>query len=79
MGGEVSSLGVPVLRGQAEIYRGSSATQSTTVFPSPTIEAWNNFLATATTTSNGGGDTRVQIARGTWIVGLIVMLFVMLD
>lgn len=46
-GGENATLAQPVLSGQAEIFVGSGTTQSSYVFPSATIAAWNSFIGTA--------------------------------
>ncbi|KAG1721432.1 Alpha/Beta hydrolase protein [Suillus paluster] len=49
MGGEVSSLANEIMTGQAAIYYGSATTESTYYFPTATVEAWNAYIATATT------------------------------
>lgn len=51
IGGEVSSLGSEILTGQAAIYYGQATTESSYLFPSATVEAWNSYIATATATS----------------------------
>ncbi|KAG0699895.1 alpha beta-hydrolase [Suillus ampliporus] len=48
MGGEVSSLANEIMTGQAAIYYGSATTESTYYFPTATVEAWNAYIATAT-------------------------------
>jgi carboxypeptidase D len=48
IGGEETSLGGEFIPGQAGIYYGSSTTASTYFFPTATVEAWNEFVATAT-------------------------------
>ncbi|KAF8550322.1 alpha beta-hydrolase [Imleria badia] len=56
VGGEEPSLGNEIMRGQAGIYYGSATTASTYFFPSATIEAWDAYMATATSkpgTPNG--------------------------
>lgn len=50
IGGEVSSLANEIMTGQAAIYYGSATTESTYYFPTATVEAWNTYIATATTT-----------------------------
>lgn len=50
IGGEVSSLANEIMTGQAAIYYGSATTESTYYFPTVTVEAWNAYIATATTT-----------------------------
>lgn len=57
LGGENSTLAKPVLSGQLEIFAGSGTTQSTYVYPSATIAAWESFIATATPAfATGGGS-----------------------
>ncbi|KAF8552248.1 hypothetical protein OG21DRAFT_1486379, partial [Imleria badia] len=48
IGGGVPSLGNEIVSGQAGIYYGSATTESTYFFPTATMEAWNEFVATAT-------------------------------
>ena len=48
IGGEVSSLGGDIIPGQAGIYYGSFTTASTYFFPTATVDAWNEYIATAT-------------------------------
>jgi carboxypeptidase D len=47
VGGERSALAGNFLPGGAEIYYGSAATQSTYVYPTATVAAWDSFIATA--------------------------------
>ncbi|CAL1714161.1 unnamed protein product [Somion occarium] len=52
IGGEDSNFYVNnIIHGQDEIYVGSAVTQSTFTYPSATIAAWEEFIATATLTS----------------------------
>ena len=68
VGGEVEALKPGILPGQAEIYVGSGTTQSTYVFPSATIAAWNEFVGTAVPAAAfsgpGGMPTEVVGAGG---------------
>ena len=48
VGGEVSSLGNEIMTGQAGIYYGQATTESTYFFPSATVEAWDNYMASTT-------------------------------
>ena len=48
IGGEDPSLGNEIMRGQAGIYYGQATTASTYFFPSATVEAWDAYMATAT-------------------------------
>jgi carboxypeptidase D len=48
IGGEVSSLANEIMIGQAGIYYGSATTESTYYFPTATVEAWNAFFSTST-------------------------------
>ncbi|OAX36453.1 alpha/beta-hydrolase [Rhizopogon vinicolor AM-OR11-026] len=48
VGGEVSSN--EIMTGQAAIYYGSATTESTYYFPTATVEAWNAYIATTTST-----------------------------
>ncbi|KAF8556411.1 alpha/beta-hydrolase [Imleria badia] len=48
IGGEEPSLGNEIMRGQAGIYYGNATTASTYFFPSATVEAWDAYMATAT-------------------------------
>ena len=68
-GGEVASLAAPVLPGQSEIFVGSGTTQSSVVFPSATIAAWESFFATVTSSSFSplptGGDATQTGGTGT--------------
>lgn len=53
IGGENSSLSSDFLPGEHNpIFYGSGTTQSSTLWPSATIAAWDSFIATATVTSN---------------------------
>lgn len=56
VGGEVSSLAADVMPGQAGIYYGSGTTESTFFFPSATVAAWDNFIATVTATGAGSAS-----------------------
>lgn len=47
VGGESSSLAAAVLPGGAGIYYGAGTTQSTYIYPTATVAAWNSFIATA--------------------------------
>ena len=47
VGGEDRTLAGPYIPGQSEIFLGVGATQSSYVFPSATIAAWESFIATA--------------------------------
>ena len=80
VGGEQSALANEVMTGQAEIFYGSGVTQSTYVYPSATVAAWNSFMATAATSyaspsatqSNGAiGDGSAQ-----WVLPFAVLLVV---
>ncbi|KAH0834739.1 Alpha/Beta hydrolase protein [Lanmaoa asiatica] len=51
IGGEVSSLGGEIMTGEAAIYYGQATTESSYLFPSATVEAWDAYIATATATS----------------------------
>ncbi|KAF8137719.1 Alpha/Beta hydrolase protein [Boletus edulis] len=51
IGGEESSLGDEIMRGQAGIYYGHATTASTYFFPSSTVAAWDSYIATATSTA----------------------------
>jgi len=51
VGGEVTSLGNEIMTGQAAIYYGQATTASSYFFPSATVEAWNAYFATVTTTA----------------------------
>lgn len=64
VGGENATLADTVLPGQDEIYVGSGTTQSTFVYPSATIAAWNSFFATAR-----GNATWSAIAIATSVQG----------
>ena len=44
----MASLGVGVIPGQVGIYYGSATTESTYYFPTATVEAWDEFIATVT-------------------------------
>ncbi|KAI0352156.1 alpha/beta-hydrolase [Trametes cingulata] len=57
VGGESTSLAVDAISGQLGIYVGSGTTQSTYTYPSATIAAWNNFIATATAISGSAGGS----------------------
>ena len=47
VGGENPSLAADYLRGTGALFVGSGARQSTYVFPSATIAAWNSFITGA--------------------------------
>lgn len=51
IGGENSSLATFIPGEHNPIFYGSGATQSSTIWPSATIAAWDSFMATATHTS----------------------------
>ena len=53
IGGEDAALAASVLPGQSDIYVGSGMTQSSYMYPSATIDAWESFIATATATGIG--------------------------
>ncbi|KAI0831822.1 Alpha/Beta hydrolase protein [Trametes gibbosa] len=53
-GGEEAALAVDALRATAAVFVGSLTTQSTFVFPSATVAAWNSYVATATATVLAG-------------------------
>ncbi|KAI0344359.1 alpha/beta-hydrolase [Trametopsis cervina] len=55
VGGENATLAAPILPGASEVFAGSGTTQSTFVYPSATIAAWESFIATATATGSGSG------------------------
>jgi carboxypeptidase D len=71
-GGEDPTLSGDILPGQDEIYYGPGVTQSTYVFPQPTIAAWRSIVGpeTATATSkskptgasNGGHKVELSMA-----------------
>lgn len=48
IGGENATLAASALPGQSAIFIGSGVTQSSTVYPTATIDAWESFIATAT-------------------------------
>lgn len=52
VGGENATLAQTVLTGQAAIYAGSGTTQSTYIYPSATVAAWDSFIATAAPTAS---------------------------
>ncbi|KAI0798571.1 Alpha/Beta hydrolase protein [Irpex lacteus] len=89
VGGENATLADTVLPGQDEIYVGSGTTQSTFVYPSATIAAWNSFFATArgnatwsaiaiATSVQGGGAGRnmaeTMVGLLPVVVGVVVLL-----
>lgn len=82
----MNTLTEAVLRGQSEIFRGSGATQSTVVFPSATISAWDHFFATAGPNPTGlsgqsSAAARVAVVGGAvwvWAIVLVVPLLVRL-
>ena len=49
-GGEDASLAVDAIRGQEGIFVGSISTSGTVSYPTATIAAWDEFIATATAT-----------------------------
>ncbi|KAI0730653.1 alpha/beta-hydrolase [Earliella scabrosa] len=49
-GGEDASLAVDAIRGQEGIFVGSISTTGTVAYPTATIAAWDEFIATATAT-----------------------------
>ncbi|KAH0834753.1 Alpha/Beta hydrolase protein [Lanmaoa asiatica] len=51
VGGEVSSLGGEIMTGEAAIYYGQATTASSYFFPSATVEAWDDYVATVTAMS----------------------------
>ncbi|KAF8119525.1 Alpha/Beta hydrolase protein [Boletus edulis] len=59
IGGEESSLGDEIMRGQAGIYYGHATTASTYFFPSSTVAAWDSYIATATSTAQAGTPSLV--------------------
>ncbi|EIW58496.1 alpha/beta-hydrolase [Trametes versicolor FP-101664 SS1] len=80
-GGELLSLAVDALRATDAVFVGSVTTQSTFLYPAATVDAWNNYIATATATvlaivpssvaaaaeQNGAGPLR---AAGAWCAAL---------
>ncbi|KAI0083348.1 Alpha/Beta hydrolase protein [Irpex rosettiformis] len=73
-GGENATLADTVLPGQDEIYVGSGTTQSTYVYPSASIAAWNSFFATARGNATAGVVTATPPAQGSagvrvWVAG----------
>ena len=50
IGGEDPTLAASALPGESAIFVGSGMTQSSTVYPEATINAWESFIATATAT-----------------------------
>ncbi|KAJ3559619.1 hypothetical protein NM688_g231 [Phlebia brevispora] len=50
VGGEDSALAASALIGESAIFVGTGMTQSSTVYPSATIAAWESFIATVTAT-----------------------------
>ena len=85
-GGENSTLADTVLPGQDEIYVGSGTTQSTFVYPSATIAAWNSFFATvrgnvtaggivtATPPAQGSGAEKALAGMSVWWLGAVAVL-----
>lgn len=49
-GGEDLTLAVDALRATDAVFVGSVTTQSTFLYPAATVDAWNNYIATATAT-----------------------------
>lgn len=56
VGGENSTLAGDFLAGGSEIFYGSGATQSTTVFPSATVSAWDAFVASVTSAAGSAAS-----------------------
>ena len=50
VGGEDSALAASALPGESAIFTGIAMTQGSYVFPTATIDAWEDFIATATAT-----------------------------
>ncbi|OJT09784.1 Vitellogenic carboxypeptidase [Trametes pubescens] len=50
LGGEIAALAVDALRATDAVFVGSVTTQSTFLYPAATVDAWNNYIATATAT-----------------------------
>ncbi|KAH9951054.1 alpha/beta-hydrolase [Amylocystis lapponica] len=76
LGGENATLAQNILPGQAGIFVGSMATQSTYTFPSETVVAWQKFVATATATATSAGtfagsakaNAGAVVTPATWLV-----------
>jgi carboxypeptidase D len=64
VGGEDSALAEDVLPGSDPIYYGSLTTQSSTVWPSATIAAWQAFIETETASAASATPTSGAILRG---------------
>ncbi|OAX41086.1 alpha/beta-hydrolase [Rhizopogon vinicolor AM-OR11-026] len=81
VGGEVSSLADEIMTGQAAIYYGSATTESTYYFPTATVEAWNAYIPTATSTmvslANSASWPATQISRVMAIGGNLIVVFIM--
>lgn len=80
VGGEDAALAGPVLPGQSAVFVGSGTTQSSVVYPSATIAAWESFFATVTSSSfsvlptagSGAGAAPTQTSGARRGVGLAV-------
>ncbi|KAH0836523.1 Alpha/Beta hydrolase protein [Lanmaoa asiatica] len=87
IGGEVSSLGNEVMTGQAGIYYGSATTESTYFFPTATVEAWDTFVATATSyhshhprsvnLANSGCSTNLIMGKSLVLVFILAIAFML--
>ncbi len=82
VGGENLTLADPILPAPPEIYVGSGTTQSTFVYPSETIAAWNSFFATARGSLSGGAvpsatqrSSGVAGKVGIWGGGMVGVAF----
>lgn len=81
-GGEDPILEGDVLPGNSDLYVGSGATQSTYVFPSATIAAWDVFIQTAAPHAIGQSVTTSNVdnagSRGSWTVSpLLITIFIL--
>jgi carboxypeptidase D len=87
VGGEDPSLEGDVLPGNSALYLGSGATQSTYVFPSATIAAWDAFIQTAEPQAIGRSGSNVMsspaavnnaASRGSWTVSPLLIIICIL-
>ena len=87
VGGEDPSLEGDVLPGNSALYVGSGATQSTYVFPSATIAAWDAFIQTAEPQAIGQSGSNVMssptavnnaVSHGSWMVSPLFTMMIFL-